>query len=350
MNFARGITEATKQTYKHLSKLLKPLPLETPTRIELAPGNVITITLFDANHCVGSVMFLVESETASVLYTGDVRAEDWWVNWLARHPFLLPYIPPPNGAGTKRLDNVYLDTTFARKSAPFRTFVSKAEGLAELLQKLSEYPSHTQFYFHAWTFGYEDVLLTLSHTLNSRIHLDSYRLRVYNSLAKTLVLGGGNQPAASFCGFLVGNVDQPGILTGDHRVRLHSCESGTNCWATDLESCEQIVHIKPIVTRDGNEDVEEVGLGGGQGDLDQVHELELSDAGSLNKLLSICDQTNLSNEIKQQMKKVLEDRFNRQGEQHGGIRLGTETKHRERGSNNLKLEELVDILQRQVGF
>lgn len=35
----------------------KPLPLETPTAIELSPGNRIRVTLLDANHCPGSVMF-----------------------------------------------------------------------------------------------------------------------------------------------------------------------------------------------------------------------------------------------------------------------------------------------------
>lgn len=35
----------------------KPLPLETPTVLELEPGNQLQVTLFDANHCPGSVMF-----------------------------------------------------------------------------------------------------------------------------------------------------------------------------------------------------------------------------------------------------------------------------------------------------
>jgi DNA cross-link repair 1C protein len=57
VNFQMGILEARKQHYKHLKNLLKPMPLDTPTEIELAPGNVIQVTLFDANHCTGAVLF-----------------------------------------------------------------------------------------------------------------------------------------------------------------------------------------------------------------------------------------------------------------------------------------------------
>lgn len=38
MNFAKGILESRRQTYGHLRKLLKAIPLKTATWIELCPG------------------------------------------------------------------------------------------------------------------------------------------------------------------------------------------------------------------------------------------------------------------------------------------------------------------------
>lgn len=77
INYATGILEARVQKYRHLRNLLvgntpthllfagvkthspsqKPIPLNTPTVLELEPGNHIQVTLFDANHCPGAVMF-----------------------------------------------------------------------------------------------------------------------------------------------------------------------------------------------------------------------------------------------------------------------------------------------------
>ena len=175
-----------------------------------------------------------------MFYTGDIRAEKWWVDALVRHPVLVPYTVPgcfspvprsprsrchcyaPNerkgvsgeegiGESTnrryqsrchcypqplKRLSTIYLDTTYASRPSHVRphldsdphtaldtpSFPSKRTGLSELLMKVMRYPPTTQFYFRAWTFGYEDVWIALAAALSTRIHIDGYWKGVYDGL------------------------------------------------------------------------------------------------------------------------------------------------------------------------
>ena len=91
-------------------------------------------------------------------------AEAWWVDSLVRNPILISYT-----LGAKRLDNIYLDTTFATKSNIYAMFPSKAEGIKELLEAVQKYPDDTIFYLRSWTFGYEEVWLALSNALNSPV-------------------------------------------------------------------------------------------------------------------------------------------------------------------------------------
>lgn len=223
MNFAKNILETRKQTYRHLKTLLRPIPLHTPTEIELFPGNSIRVTLFDANHCPGAVMFLLEGNGKAIIYTGDVRSEQWWIDSISRNPCMIPY-----SFGKKQLDKLYLDTTFASSKAPLKEFKPKAEGIAELVAKVSEYPDDTVFYFNAWTFGYEEVWVALSAFLNSRVHLDRYRYRLFLSLGQSSDVCITER--APLTGFRLGNKDHPGCVTNvDSGVRIHSCERGTQC-------------------------------------------------------------------------------------------------------------------------
>lgn len=285
INFAKGILEARKQTYRHLKKVLKALPLQTPTVIELAPKSTIRVTLFDANHCPGAVMFLIEGDSKAILYTGDIRSEAWWVNSLIRHPSIIPYT-----LGDRTLSCLYLDTTFATKSNHYATFPSKADGLAELISKASQYPPETTFYLRAWTLGYEDAWLALSSALSSRVHVDTYQSRLYSSLLDDHGECISVQEAASLVGFAAGNHWQEGCLTDDPNVavRIHSCEPGTACHAS-LSKKRDLVWITPIISRapDGTE-MYEIGAGGGGGDLYQTLELDITDPGVLQALQAQC--------------------------------------------------------------
>ena len=278
MNFEKGILESRVQTYGHLEKLLKPIPLDTPTEIELTATKKIRVTLLDANHCTGAVMFFFEGSGKAALYTGDVRAEQWWVKQIARHPVLIPY-----ATNIRPVDRIYLDTTFATKEDVYRQFPTKSQGIEELIQEIRKYPNDTKFHFDPWTFGYEEVWIALASTMDCKIHVDRYRFELYNGLAKTNL----SREAAALCGFQLGNRRHDGCLTQDPNTRFHSCERGTSC--AIIENDQKVVRILPIIScsSDGTE-VNERDTGGGLGDLKRSHELEITDAESVKKLMSIC--------------------------------------------------------------
>ncbi|RYC54453.1 hypothetical protein CHU98_g11760 [Xylaria longipes] len=251
LNYARGILEdPRKQTYRHLEKKLKPIPLDTPTTIEIEPGRTMQFTLLDANHCVGAVMFLFEGFGKAVLYTGDIRCEPRFVTAITQNPNMIEY-----SSGLKTLDRIYLDTSIVN-NYPLQT---KADGLRELLGKLQ---------------NYEEVWIALSRALNSKIHVDKYKMRVFASLAtkpkndRWAAQTHLAKEAPALIGFTRGNSQQEGCLTRDENVRIHSCGKGMGC--SVMES-KPVVWIRPIVThlKDGR-DVMEVGIGGGGEDLTQA--------------------------------------------------------------------------------
>lgn len=75
----------------------------------------------------------------------------------------------PYSCGIRRLDKIYLDTTFVTNRDFHREFPTKSEGLIELLSEVSKYPPSTVFHFHAWTLGYEEVWIALAYALNSQV-------------------------------------------------------------------------------------------------------------------------------------------------------------------------------------
>jgi len=112
--------------------------------------------------------------------------------------------------------------------------------------------------------------------------VDKYKLGLYRSLRGNSITNGGKDfsgPALSYegsilAGYKCGNEDKEGILTHDQTVRLHSCEKATACSALNERN---VVWIRPIICRNGNNEVAEVGTGGGGGDLTQNPELELDE-------------------------------------------------------------------------
>ncbi|QRW27064.1 hypothetical protein RhiXN_01659 [Rhizoctonia solani] len=67
------------------------------------------ITLLDANHCPGSVMFLIEGKRGIVLHSGDIRAEPAAISQVVQNIHIAPYLFTESQQ-RKKLEAVYLDT------------------------------------------------------------------------------------------------------------------------------------------------------------------------------------------------------------------------------------------------
>lgn len=198
---------------------------------------------------------------------------------------------------------MYLDTTFIERDVVFQT---KAEGLCELLQAVSQYPPDTIFYLRAWTFGYEEVWTALAKALRSKIHIDAYKMDLYQSLApRTTQPAGLQRPgsenqayidplAPTLVGFMGANTAHEGCLTvhdgvGNDQVRIHSCEKGLDYCPAIQDSTRPVVWIRPVVCRlpHGQGEVPEVGAGGGGEDLNKEAELEVYGQEEIDRLCEL---------------------------------------------------------------
>ncbi|KAI9509474.1 beta-lactamase-like protein, partial [Russula earlei] len=216
--------------------LLRALPLHTPTKIELTDNVNVTLTLFDANHCPGSVMFLVEGAQGAVLHTGDFRAEPWFLDYVRRSPFLQPYLALPEvperamlvheqhkDSGTssfRTLDAIYLDTECLLLMNEVPTKSDATQGLVSLM---SLFPPETTFFINAWTWGYEEIFRAVARSFRSQIHVDRYKHNIYSHLADPFL---------------------PSLITLDpSKTRFHACERFNRCIKA---SGDGVVYVNPV--------------------------------------------------------------------------------------------------------
>ncbi|KAL6308244.1 hypothetical protein BKA93DRAFT_868915 [Sparassis latifolia] len=211
--------------YTFSRDLLKALPLHTPTLVPLNGKEEVTITLFDANHCPGAVMYLVEGAKGAVLHTGDFRAEPWFLESLSKNPYIQQYIaaspsslplrPYENGklneyghlGVVKTLEAIYLDTACLLGTLNIPT---KDEATSGLVSLMSIFPPTTLFFINAWTWGYEDIFKAVARTFRSKIHVDRYKFSIYRHTT--------GDP------FLRSILTQDGAST-----RFHACERFSRC-------------------------------------------------------------------------------------------------------------------------
>ncbi|KAK9454109.1 beta-lactamase-like protein [Dipodascopsis uninucleata] len=149
------------------------------------------VTLIDANHCPGSVLFLFECGNLRVLHTGDFRAAPAHI----LHPSIF----------SKPLDAIYLDTTYLNPKYSFPHQADVVSSCAEITHSLSRDSSFAYKLLNqsrsvissvadplssqrlliivgTYSIGKERMALGIARRLNTRIFASANKRRIYSCL------------------------------------------------------------------------------------------------------------------------------------------------------------------------
>ena len=163
-------------------RFLHPLSMNTPFVIVSSKGGKhvpVTVTLLDANHCPGAIMFLFEVGNRRILHVGDFR----WSNELhMRVPQLRSL-----GCGSPRLDELFLDTTYCAEKYTLPTQAEAIDAAIEVATKEVNYSkknasNKTLFLFGAYTIGKERIYLSVAEHFKMKVYVDKRRYRILSSL------------------------------------------------------------------------------------------------------------------------------------------------------------------------
>ncbi|KAK4528796.1 hypothetical protein GAYE_SCF64G6742 [Galdieria yellowstonensis] len=131
-----------------------------------------TVTLIDANHCPGSVMFLffVWHTNELILHTGDFRYS------VELHSCI------PHLFGRTSLDYLFLDTTYCDPRYDFPSQQEAVEAVVEAVKAESFYP-RVLFLFGTYQIGKEKVFLQVAESLNEKVYVDKRKYRILSHLS-----------------------------------------------------------------------------------------------------------------------------------------------------------------------
>ncbi|OJT12075.1 Protein artemis [Trametes pubescens] len=235
--------EDGSMNYAGSRDLLRATSLHTPTLFRFNDGQAVTITLLDANHCPGAVMFLVEGDKGAVLHTGDLRAEPWFLDSLRHNPYIQRYLDASSTSPTSncknvprstilpKLEAIYLDTACLLNTYDVPNKADAADGLTDLV---AIYPETTRFFINAWTLGYEEIYKAVARTFGAQIHVDRYKHGLYSHTT--------GDP------FLTSIITKDGSST-----RFHACERFDRCEHVRVNGREShtpsghhVVYVNPV--------------------------------------------------------------------------------------------------------
>ncbi|KAJ4975993.1 hypothetical protein NE237_001099 [Protea cynaroides] len=132
----------------------------------------VQVTVIDAHHCPGAVMFLFRGEFGSILHTGDFR----WEATSERAHFGKNTLL--NALKGDKVDFLYLDNTYCN---PLYSFPPRDAVAQQVIDVITSHPEH-DIIIGIYTLGKEELLVRISQALKIKIWVWPERLQTMHLL------------------------------------------------------------------------------------------------------------------------------------------------------------------------
>lgn len=154
------------KAFKIPSSSVKSLTLGTQHQI-MVKKRKIFVTLFNANHCPGSVLFLFENfETKEkILYTGDFRFEDYTLEDLVVNQMIQEVY---------KIDKLFIDTTFCEEF--YEDLPTRNDSIEQVCKLIDGHKG--KVYISMEVLGSECLILALYHKYNIKFYIDTENVRI----------------------------------------------------------------------------------------------------------------------------------------------------------------------------
>ncbi|ODV83469.1 hypothetical protein CANARDRAFT_203120, partial [[Candida] arabinofermentans NRRL YB-2248] len=187
--------------YKMDPEMLFIVDFEKPTKV---PGKDLMITCYEANHCPGGGIFVLESNGLRYLHCGDFRVNKIMIEKLSKYSYF---------------DKIYLDTTYLNPLYNFPkqevvieqtskflkekndTYKSNQSRVIDFFNPLKSEMKANEFLICIGTYviGKERLALNLAKELGSKIYCNDTKLEVVEQLEWPELLSTVDKNAPAFC-------------------------------------------------------------------------------------------------------------------------------------------------------
>ncbi|XP_067012558.1 protein artemis isoform X2 [Anabrus simplex] len=219
----------------------EPCMVHVPASLHFQESQALTLSTIPAGHCPGSVMFLLESPSSTVLYTGDIRIAKGDIQKFTQ-------LQRADGCA-KRIDALYLDTTFL--DPKYYHFPLRKDSGMELCRLIQEWTDqshrhHVQLVMPA-KYGYEFLYVEIFKKLGIKVHVTDEIFKLYQNVAEVESSLTANPEKAKvhacqqkgFFGFR----DYLSCLRTEHKLRCIKCSA---MWyqKSDKEAVQELSRSK----------------------------------------------------------------------------------------------------------